>query len=233
MVSVDTFMVIALRGRSTFSADNEPIASAALRQWQPEAAAPSDASATSRIHSIMNKSFLTKAVLASTLGMALLAASVRLGWIGGNAPAGLGVHDGRLKPPSTTPNSVSSQADLYPDRPQARRAAIEPLAFSGDGLQAMRRLAAVLQRHERTRIVQDDGDYLRAEARSETLGFVDDLEFWLDRANGVIQVRSASRLGYGDRDVNRTRIEALRGAFARDAARRTAGRPAVRTVGLG
>ena len=155
------------------------------------------------------------------------------GWIGGNAPAGLGVHDGRLKPPSTTPNSVSSQADLYPDRPQARRAAIEPLAFSGDGLQAMRRLAAVLQRHERTRIVQDDGDYLRAEARSETLGFVDDLEFWLDRANGVIQVRSASRLGYGDRDVNRTRIEALRGAFARDAARRTAGRPAVRTVGLG
>ncbi len=165
----------------------------------------------------MNRSFLTNAAIASTLGLALLAASVRLGWIGGAAPADLGVRDGRLKPPSTTPNSVSSQADLYPDQPQARRAAIEPLAFSGDGLQAMQRLAGVLRRQPRTRIVQDAGDYLRAEARSETLGFIDDVEFWLDRANGVIQLRSASRLGYGDHDVNRERIEVLREAFARAA----------------
>ena len=165
----------------------------------------------------MKQGFATHALL-TLLGLALLlallAAAVRLGWIGGSAPAGLGVQDGRLKPPSRTPNSVSSQAGLYPDRPQSGRAAIAPFAFSGSGAQAMRRLGALLQRQPRTRIVRDDGNYVRAEARSQTLGFVDDVEFWLDDANHVIQVRSASRLGYSDRGVNRQRIEALRTAFA-------------------
>ena len=44
--------------------------------------------------------------------------------------------------------------------------------------------------------------------------FVDDAEFWADLPNGVVQVRSASRLGEGDFGVNRERIEALRAALA-------------------
>ena len=144
---------------------------------------------------------------------ALLAAAVRLGWVGGTAPADLGVHQGRLKAPSRTPNSVSSQAGLHPDHPRAREAAIAPFAFSGDGVQAMRRLNALLQREPNLEITQVGGDYLRAEARSTTLHFVDDVEFWLDPANSAIQLRSASRLGYSDRGVNRQRIEALRSAF--------------------
>ena len=42
----------------------------------------------------------------------------QLGLLKGTPPTDLGVHDGKLKPPSKTPNSVSSQASLYPDHPQ-------------------------------------------------------------------------------------------------------------------
>jgi uncharacterized protein (DUF1499 family) len=40
--------------------------------------------------------------------------------------------------------------------------------------------------------------------------YVDDAEFWFDPAAGVIQVRSASRLGKSDLGVNRERIESIR-----------------------
>ena len=42
------------------------------------------------------------------------------------------------------------------------------------------------------------------------MGYVDDVEFYLDRALGAIHVRSASRLGRSDFGVNRERIEAIR-----------------------
>jgi uncharacterized protein (DUF1499 family) len=52
-------------------------------------------------------------------------------WLRGTPPADLGVHNGKLKPPSATPNSVSSQAALYPDHPQHQYAGIAPLAVQG------------------------------------------------------------------------------------------------------
>ena len=45
------------------------------------------------------------------------------------------------------------------------------------------------------------------------LRFVDDVEFALDAPAGVIDVRSASRLGAEDFGTNRRRIEAIRSAF--------------------
>jgi uncharacterized protein (DUF1499 family) len=42
---------------------------------------------------------------------------------------------------------------------------------------------------------------------------VDDLEFWLNPAQGVIEVRSASRLGREDFGTNRQRIERIRSAY--------------------
>ena len=53
--------------------------------------------------------------------LVLIAAAVIAGQMGalrGRAPADLGVKQGRLKAPSLNPNSVSSQADLYPDHLQ-------------------------------------------------------------------------------------------------------------------
>jgi uncharacterized protein (DUF1499 family) len=62
----------------------------------------------------------------------------------------------------------------------------------------------------RTTVVAAETGYLYAEFRSKLMGFVDDVEFLVDPAKGVIHVRSASRLGRRDFGVNRDRIERLR-----------------------
>jgi uncharacterized protein (DUF1499 family) len=143
----------------------------------------------------------------------------QLGFLKGRAPTDLGVRDGRLKPPATTPNSVSSQADLYPNHPQrdnARNARIAPLTFSGDGEAAMLRLASLVKQSDRTTIVTQQADYLYAQCTTALMKFTDDVEFWLDRKASVIQVRSASRLGESDMGVNRARIEKIRAQFQKN-----------------
>ena len=141
----------------------------------------------------------------------LLLAAGQLGLLAGKPPQGLGVKDGKLKPPSRTPNSVSSQATLWPEGDYASTyAQIEPLHLQGDGTAAMTRLRALVAAWPGARIVEERPDYLRAEFSTRWLRFVDDAEFWIDPAGGVIHVRSSSRLGRKDFGANRARIEALR-----------------------
>jgi len=146
--------------------------------------------------------------------VALVLLAVLAGQLGqwqGRAPDDLGVRNGRLKPPSMTGNSVSSQAGLWPGHPQREAARIEPLALAGDdGPATMQRLRDTVAAMPGARIVRFDGDYLRAEFTTPIMKFADDAEFWLDRDAGVVQVRSASRLGQGDLGANRKRVETIR-----------------------
>ena len=75
-------------------------------------------------------------------------------------------------------------------------------------------LGSVVRRMRRTRVIREDSSYLYAEFKSRLLGYVDDVEFSLSETEGVIQVRSASRLGRRDYGVNRARVEAVRLRFA-------------------
>jgi uncharacterized protein (DUF1499 family) len=59
-------------------------------------------------------------------------------------------------------------------------------------------------------VVRQEWNYLHAEFKSRLMGFVDDVEFTYDEKAGVLHVRSASRLGRRDFDVNRKRVQALR-----------------------
>ena len=158
------------------------------------------------------------------IGLAALAALLlvagQAGLLAGRAPDDLGVKAGRLKPPSTTPNSVSSQAAAWPGHAMQQQAAIAPLAWRGDARSAMAALAAVIRAMPGATLVEQRDDYLRAEFRSRLLGFVDDAEFWFDPASGAIALRSASRLGRKDFGVNRARIERIRGLLAQAAAAR-------------
>ena len=149
----------------------------------------------------------------AVLGLLLVVAG-RLGLLSGTAPSNPGVRDGRLKPPSRTPNSVSSQAALYPDHPMRESAAIAPLALRGDAAATLAHLRSVVQGMPGAKIVKSEPDYLYVQFATRVLGFVDDAEFWFDPAAGVIQVRSASRLGRKDLGVNRARIEAIRTLLA-------------------
>jgi uncharacterized protein (DUF1499 family) len=137
-------------------------------------------------------------------------AAGQLGLLGGQAPGDLGVKEGKLKAPSATPNSVSSQSDLWPGHPQQAYSRIAPLAVAGEPAAAMARIKAAVETTAGAVVVQAEGDYLYARFTTPLMHYTDDVEFWFDRSAGVVQLRSASRLGHGDMGANRQRIEALR-----------------------
>ena len=111
-----------------------------------------------------------------------------------------------LPPCPSSPNCVSSLAtdDHF----------IEPLRFSGDAVAALARLQEILGRRDDTRITASDEGRVQVEFRT-LLGFVDDGLFVLDPGKGVIQVRSAARVGYWDLGKNRRRLEEIRKEFGR------------------
>ena len=133
-----------------------------------------------------------------------------MGLFSGTRPDNLGVHDGRLAPPKHTPNNVNSQIDKSADAEHY----IEPLSYRGDARQASAALQRVIDGMPRVKVVKVEPNYLYAEFTSKLMGFVDDTEFYLDQKAGVIQVRSASRLGRRDFGVNRERIESIRAQLA-------------------
>ncbi|MCX7164956.1 MAG: DUF1499 domain-containing protein [Rhodocyclales bacterium] len=152
------------------------------------------------------RTVLRRAILTIVALLTGIVAGGQMGLFAGKRPADLGVHEGRLKPAPTTPNCVNSQsADGY--------SRIAPLTYAGDGKSAMARIHAIVEAMPAGKLIDFRGDYIYAEFTSKLLGFVDDVEFFLDEKAGVIHVRSASRLGHGDHGVNRQRVEAVRQAL--------------------
>lgn len=158
-------------------------------------------------------SWLRGIVILVVVAALVLLLAAQLGALRGSEPRNLGLREGKLKLPSKTPNSVSSQADLWPDHPQRDYARIAPLAITGDVEAAWARLRDQLASTAGARVVRADGDYLYAQFSTRWLKFTDDAEFWLDRPARVIHLRSASRLGRKDYGANRARMEALRARF--------------------
>jgi len=153
-------------------------------------------------------------VIITVLVVTVLAAG-QLELLKGSPPTDIGVHRGRLKPPSSTENSVSSQAELYPDHPQLEYASIEPIKLrNGDGAATLESIKEAIDEMENAQVVTCEADYLYAQFTSSGLKFVDDAEFWFDADASVVQVRSAARLGRKDFGMNRKHIEAVRTALS-------------------
>lgn len=126
----------------------------------------------------------------------------------GTMPDRLRVTDGRLSPCPDTPNCVSSDAIHAAHR-------VEPFKLVVPAGRAWESATEVVAALPRARIVARTDDYLHAECRSALLRFVDDLELHLRPGEGLIAVRSSSRLGYYDFGVNRRRVEQLRDRMRR------------------
>jgi len=114
-----------------------------------------------------------------------------------------GILDGRLSPCLDKPNCVCSE---YREDVEHF---IEPLEFSG---QAVDEISAVI-REMGGEIATERADYIAATFRSSLFGFVDDLEIRIDPGKSLIQLRSASRVGYGDFGANQKRVEQFRRLF--------------------
>ncbi|NJR71539.1 MAG: DUF1499 domain-containing protein [Synechococcales cyanobacterium CRU_2_2] len=150
--------------------------------------------------------FLVTIGLTLTLCLSLITpACAAIFSFAGDRPSNLGITAGQLAPCPATPNCVSSQAT------DAHR--IAPLAYTGDGAAAIAKVKAAIVASPGSKIITEAENYVYAEFSSGLMGFVDDVEFYRDDAAGVIQVRSASRLGESDLGVNAKRIEAIRSAM--------------------
>lgn len=130
-----------------------------------------------------------------------------MGLFSGSRPTDLGVRNGRLKPPPSTPNCVSSQAE-------GGYHAIAPLEYRGSREAAFAALLGIVRSTPRTRVAEQSADYLYVEYTSALMGYVDDVEFWFPPDRRIIHVRSASRLGSSDLGVNRRRVEDIRARLA-------------------
>ncbi|WP_017659400.1 DUF1499 domain-containing protein [Baaleninema simplex] len=124
----------------------------------------------------------------------------------GQRPDNLGVKGDRLAPCPSSPNCVSSHSD-------DSEHSIAPLTYDTTSEAAIARLKDLLQTTENAEIIEAKPNYLYAEFTSKLMGFVDDVEFFAPEGEGVVHVRSASRLGQSDLGVNRQRIEDLRKQF--------------------
>lgn len=129
--------------------------------------------------------------------------------IGCNSATGLGIAEGQLAPCPKKPNCVSSQAAAGD-----KRHSIEALTYSDEPTKARERLYEAIASMKRARVVKREANYWRAEFTSSLWRFVDDVEFLFDDNSRRIDIRSASRVGYGDFGVNRRRMEEIRSRFS-------------------
>lgn len=125
-----------------------------------------------------------------------LAILVCLGLASCSVATGQGLEAGRLRPCPASPNCVISEAP---------GGDVQPFVLQGEDGWGRLRLAIVSQGGT---IEREEDGYLHATFRSRIFGFVDDLECRQD--GDVVQVRSASRVGWWDMGANRRRVEMLR-----------------------
>lgn len=105
-----------------------------------------------------------------------------------------------------SPNCVSSISKLESHY-------IAPISFKGNPQKAMEKIEKAILSMKRSEINIKEPEYIKAVFTSAVFRFKDDVECLLDKDKSVINIRSASRLGYSDFGVNRARVEEIRKLF--------------------
>jgi uncharacterized protein (DUF1499 family) len=155
---------------------------------------------------MVGKRFWGLMVAVLLMVVAVPSCAIAGGMFTGTPGADLGVRDGSLSGCPQTPNCISSRISPEADGKHG----IAPLTYKGDRAAAKEALLKVLSVVPRTVVMESGADYIRYESKSKLFGFVDDGEFYFPKDAGVIELRSAARLGESDLGVNRTRVEQIR-----------------------
>ena len=72
---------------------------------------------------------------------------------------------------------------------------------------AFRKATKIVSETPRTKIVEQTNSYIHAEAKTKWRRYTDDLLLKAIPEEGIIQVRSESRVGIGDNGVNQRRVD--------------------------
>lgn len=102
-----------------------------------------------------------------------------------------------------SPNCVSSDSTTE----QHQITAIQPKTSLDKSWAA---IVEYIQQTPRLILIEQQDNYLKAEATTLIMRFTDDIEFEKRPADNHIAVRSASRIGHSDLGANRKRVEAIR-----------------------
>jgi uncharacterized protein (DUF1499 family) len=115
----------------------------------------------------------------------------------------IGIGSSGLRSCPKSPNCVSSEAN-------DEQHAIESFRLKGDPNASWPLIRDEIVSMPRWVIVTATDNCIHVECKSRIFRFIDDLELCFNSSNGIISIRSASRIGYSDFGANRRRVELLR-----------------------
>ena len=94
--------------------------------------------------------------------------------------------------------------------PEDKKHYIKPVKMRPDKVgKAVEIIVKIVEKWSGAEIVKNEERYLHVTFTSKFMKFVDDVEFLLQPENGLIQIRSASRLGYWDFGTNAKRVKQI------------------------
>ncbi len=143
--------------------------------------------------------------LLSIVAVLVIAAIVYLAVLGTQSrgmDVTVGIVDGRLRDCPSTPNCVSSDVGPSDDHYIA--------AITDASGAKWARLVEAVAALPGARLMSSTEHYAHFTVTSRLFGFVDDIEFHYRPTDGEIAVRSASRVGQGDLNANRKRVDSVR-----------------------
>jgi len=117
-------------------------------------------------------------------------------------PSTIGVVEGKLAALPDTPNAVSSQTNDPTKQ-------VRPFPFKGDLVQTKAKILAIVNEMNGTTVITVTNDYIHIVCVTEVMKYRDDVEFYFDLENEVVHFRSASRIGYSDKGLNKQRYELI------------------------
>jgi len=137
------------------------------------------------------------------IGLTLALILFIVGGCSGKRPDEIGIDPSGLRGCPKSPNCVSSEA-------KDEKHAIESFRLKGDPNVSWPLIQDEIASMPRWTIVTATDNYIHVECKSRIFRFIDDLELYFNSSNGIISIRSASRIGYSDFGANRRRVELLR-----------------------
>ncbi|MCH7882211.1 MAG: DUF1499 domain-containing protein [Proteobacteria bacterium] len=145
-------------------------------------------------------------IIISTLILAPIIVFFVLGLMSQSGEAN-GIVEGKLTKCPDKPNCICTEFEADVSH------YIDPVVFSQSNTSKVLSRLKNSVREMGGSIQAENDNYLAATFSSSIFRFVDDLEIRIDRNQKMIHLRSASRVGYSDRGVNKKRIERLKNLY--------------------